>query len=532
VKDKPKLRREKFETDAGVPIADVYGPEAAPDYERDLGRPGEFPFTRGVQPTMYRGRLWTMRQYAGFGSAAESNKRYHYLLKQGQTGLSVAFDLPTQMGRDPDHALARGEVGRVGVSIASIDDMRVLTDGLPLGDISTSMTINATASTLLALYVAVADERGVPRGQLSGTIQNDILKEYIARGTYIYPPRPSMRLVVDTFAWCKAEVPRWNTISISGYHIREAGSDAVQEVAFTLADGIAYVEAAIAAGLAVDEFAARLSFFFNAHNVLVEEVAKYRAARRLWARIMRERFGAKDAKSCQLRFHAQTAGSSLQAQQPLVNVVRTTVQALAAVLGGAQSLHTNAFDEALALPTEASARLALRTQQVLAHESGAGDWVDPLGGSYAVEAMTREIETRAAEHIAEIDKLGGMVAAIERGHPQRAIEQRAYEYQRAIEKKQKIIVGVNDFTVEEQPPEGLHKLDPALERDAAARVARLRRERDGQAAAEALAALGRAARSTDNLLPPLLVCVKARATVGEISDALRTIFGEHRESRR
>src|SRR4051794_18957784 len=419
---------------------------------------------------MYRGRFWTMRQYAGFGNARESNKRYHYLLKQGQTGLSVAFDLPTQMGRDPDHALARGEVGRVGVSITSLEDMRVLLDGLPLGEISTSMTINATASTLLALYVAVADERGVPRTSLNGTIQNDILKEYIARGTYIYPPRPSMRLIVDTFAWCKAEVPKWNTISISGYHIREAGSDAVQEVAFTLADGIAYVEAAVKAGLAVDEFAPRLAFFFNAHNVLIEEVAKYRAARRLWARIMRERFSAKDPKSWQLRFHAQTAGSSLQASQPLVNVVRTTVQALAAVLGGAQSLHTNSFDEALALPTETSARLALRTQQVLAHESGIGDLVDPLGGAYAVEALTDEIEQRASEEIAKIDQLGGMVRAIEAAHPQRAIEQRAYEYQRAIEQKQKIIVGTNEFLVDEPPPEGLLKITPGLEADACARV--------------------------------------------------------------
>jgi methylmalonyl-CoA mutase N-terminal domain/subunit len=417
------------------------------------------------------------------------------------------------------------------VSIASLDDMRTLLDGLPLGEISTSMTINATASTLLALYVAVADERGVPRSALQGTIQNDILKEYIARGTYIYPPRPSMRLVVDTFAWCKAEVPRWNTISISGYHIREAGSDAVQEVAFTLADGIAYVEAAVKAGLAVDEFAARLSFFFNAHNVLIEEVAKYRAARRLWAKIMRERFGARDPKSWQLRFHAQTAGSSLQAQQPLVNVVRTAVQALSAVLGGAQSLHTNAFDEALALPTESSARLALRTQQVLAYESGAGDLVDPLGGAYAVEALTREIEARAAEHIAKIDQLGGMVAAIEQAFPQRAIEQRAYEYQRAIETKTKIVVGVNEFTVDEPPPEGLHKIDPRLEKEATARVQATRRGRDEQTAAEALQALTRAAGSTENLLPRILGCVKAKVTVGEVSDGLRGVFGEHREGR-
>jgi methylmalonyl-CoA mutase N-terminal domain/subunit len=524
----PKLRKDKFQTDAEIPLADVYGPEPPPE---KLGRPGEYPFTRGVQPTMYRGRLWTMRQYAGFGNAAESNQRYHYLLHQGQTGLSVAFDLPTQMGRDPDNALARGEVGRVGVSIASLEDMRVLLDGLPLGEISTSMTINSTASTLLALYVAVADERGIPRSSLNGTIQNDILKEYIARGTYIYPPRPSMRIVVDTFAWCKAEVPKWNTISISGYHIREAGSDAVQEVAFTLADGIAYVQAAIAAGLAVDEFAPRLAFFFNAHNVLIEEVAKYRAARRLWARIMRERFGAKDPKSWQLRFHAQTAGSSLQAQQPLVNVVRTAVQALAATLGGAQSLHTNSFDEALALPAESSARLALRTQQVLAYESGIGDLVDPLGGSWAVEALTDQIEKRAQDCIEKIDELGGMVRAIEVGHPQRAIEQRAYEYQRAIEQKQKIIVGVNEFVVDEPPPEGLLKIDPNLEADARARVQALRQRRDEQQAAEARRALAEAATGTENLLPRILGCVKATVTVGEISDTLRGIFGEHRQSR-
>jgi methylmalonyl-CoA mutase N-terminal domain/subunit len=526
--DKPKLRKPKFETDAGIPLADVYGPVPPPN---ELGLPGEYPYTRGVQPTMYRGRLWTMRQYAGFGNAKESNARYHYLLKQGQTGLSVAFDLPTQMGRDPDNALARGEVGRVGVSIASLEDMRVLLEGLPLGDISTSMTINATASTLLALYVAVADERNIPRSALNGTIQNDILKEYIARGTYIYPPRPSMRLVVDTFAWCKAEVPKWNTISISGYHIREAGSDAVQEVAFTLADGIAYVQAAIEAGLAVDEFAARLSFFFNAHNVLIEEVAKYRAARRLWAKIMRERFKAKDPKSWQLRFHAQTAGSSLQAQQPLVNVVRTTVQALAATLGGAQSLHTNSFDEALALPTEASARLALRTQQVLAYESGIGDLVDPLGGSYAVEALTDEIEKQATDAIAKIDELGGMVRAIEVGHPQRAIEQRAYEYQRAIEQKQKIIVGTNEFLVDEPPPEGLLKIDPGLEASQKERIQALRQRRDEQRAAEARRGLARAAEGTDNLLPRILDCVKAMVTIGEISDTLRGIFGEHRGGR-
>jgi methylmalonyl-CoA mutase, N-terminal domain len=528
----PKLRQETFATDAGIAIGDLYGPaQGAVDVERDLGKPGEYPFTRGVQPTMYRGRLWTMRQYAGFGNAAESNKRYRLLLAHGQTGLSVAFDLPTQMGRDPDHPLAAGEVGRTGVSIASLDDMQVLLDGLPLDKVSTSMTINATAATLLALYVAVADERGVPRGALSGTIQNDVLKEYMARGTYIYPPRPSLRITTDTFAFCRAEVPKWNTISISGYHIREAGCDAVQEVAFTLADGIAYVQAAIEAGLAVDEFAARLSFFFDVHNNFLEEVAKFRAARRLWAKIMRERFHAKDPRSWALRFHAQTAGSSLQAQQPLVNVVRTTLEAMAAVLGGAQSLHTNSYDEALALPTEASATLALRTQQVIAYESGVADFVDPLGGSWAVEALTNEVEQRAAAYIARIDEMGGMVAAIEAGFPQREIEARAYEYQRAIEEKRKIIVGVNEFTAEEARPEGLLRIDPALERSQVDRVRATRAARDGQKAAEALRALGAAARGTENLVPRILAAVKARATVGEIAQTLREVFGEHRESR-
>jgi methylmalonyl-CoA mutase, N-terminal domain len=528
--EKAPLRKARFETDAEIALPDLATPADAPvDHDAELGLPGEYPYTRGVQPTMYRGRLWTMRQYAGFGTAEESNRRYHYLRAQGQTGLSVAFDLPTQMGRDPDHALARGEVGKVGVSIASIHDMRTLLAGLPLAEISTSMTINATASTLLALYVAVADETGAPRGALSGTIQNDILKEYVARGTYIYPPRPSMRLIVDTFAWCKAEVPRWNTISISGYHIREAGSDAVQEVAFTLADGIAYVAAAVAAGLEVDDFAPRLAFFFNSHNVLIEEVAKFRAARRLWARIMRERFSAKDPKSWQLRFHAQTAGSSLQAQQPLVNVVRTTVQALAAVLGGCQSLHTNAYDEALALPTEDSARLALRTQQVLAFESGVGDLVDPLGGAYAVEQLTREIERKAAEEIARIDEQGGMVAAIERGHPQRAIAERAWRYQRAIETRDKIVVGTNQFQIEEPPPEGLQKIGPELEARRRLEVAEVRRRRDPGRASTALAGLREGARGKDNLMPRILDCVRSEATLGEISDVLRAEFGEHRD---
>jgi methylmalonyl-CoA mutase N-terminal domain/subunit len=513
-------------TSAGIPLAAVYEPAGGAPPE--LGRPGEPPYTRGIHPTMHRGRPWTMRQYAGFGTAAESNQRYKFLLASGQTGLSVAFDLPTQMGRDADHPLARGEVGRSGVSISSLDDMNVLLDGLPLERISTSMTINATAATLLCLYVAVADERGLPRAGLSGTVQNDILKEYIARGTYIYPPAPSMRLVADTFAFCRDEVPRWNTISISGYHIREAGSDAVQEVAFTLADGIAYVEAARAAGLPVDSFAPRLSFFFNAHSNLLEEVAKFRAARRLWARIMRERFEARDPKSLMLRFHAQTAGSTLTAQQPLNNVVRTTIEALAAVLGGAQSIHTNGYDEALALPTEESARVALRTQQILAHESGVADIVDPLGGSYALEALTNEVEARAAALIAEIDARGGMVAAIEAGWPQGEIERRAFEHQRAVETGARVIVGVNRFGDDAVADPALHRLDPSLEAEQVQRVARFRAARDAKAARAATDALTEAARGTANLLPYILRAVKARSTVGEIADALRTVFGEYR----
>ena len=544
------LRRPRFATDADLELQDLYTPLAAPSaavspspgtgqsgepaaggYLEQLGLPGEYPFTRGVQPTMYRGRLWTMRQYAGFGTAQESNQRYRYLLAGGQTGLSVAFDLPTQMGRDPDHELARGEVGRVGVSIATLADMRVLLDGLPLDKITTSMTINATAATLLALYVAVADERGVPRAAVGGTVQNDILKEYIARGTYIYPPRPSLRLITDLFSFCHAELPQWNTISISGYHIREAGSDAVQEVAFTLADGIAYVEAARSVGLQVDDFAPRLSFFFNAHNNLIEEVAKFRAARRLWARIMRERFLAKDDKSCMLRFHAQTAGSMLTAQQPLTNTVRNTVQALGAILGGCQSLHVSSYDEALALPSEQSALLALRTQQVLAHESGVADLVDALGGAYAVEALTDQIEAAAANYIKRIDELGGMAAAIEQGFPQHAIERRAYEYQRSVETKQRTVVGVNDFVIKEPPPRGLHHLDPAGEAHRLAEVAAWRAARDPQATAEALRALDRAAstppRGDNNLVQAILVAVRAGATVGEVADTLRKIYGEY-----
>ena len=544
------LRRARYQTDAGLEIRDVYtgldsrlGDEAGDSPSATeatgelplLGLPGEFPYTRGVQPTMYRGRLWTMRQYAGFGSAEESNRRYKYLLQGGQTGLSVAFDLPTQMGHDPDHPLSRGEVGRVGVSIASLADMRVLLDGLPLDAITTSMTINATATTLLAFYIAVADERGTPRPALGGTVQNDILKEYMARGTYIYPPRPSLRLITDLFRFCHAELPQWNTISISGYHIREAGCDAVQEVAFTLADAIAYVEAAIAVGLNVDEFAPRLSFFFNAHNNLIEEVAKFRAARRLWARIMRQRFAAKDEKSCMLRFHAQTAGSMLTAQQPLTNTVRNSVQALGAVLGGCQSLHVNAYDEALALPSEQSALLALRTQQVLAHESGVADFVDPLAGSFAVEALTDAIEAGATRYIERIDELGGMVAAIERQYPQREIEGRAYEYQRSVESKARIVVGVNDFVIKEPPMAGLHKLDARLETARAQAVQSYRAERDsdetrGRTLRQALAALKTAAEreasSENNLMVAILHAVKAQATLGEIADTLRGVFGE------
>jgi len=522
-------------THADIPVEELYTSKTLEalgfDEERDLGKPGEPPYTRGVQRTMFRGRLWTMRQYAGFGTAADSNRRYHYLLGQGQSGLSVAFDLPTQMGRDSDHALALGEVGKVGVAIDSLEDMEVLLDQLPLDQITTSMTINATAATLLALYVAVADRRGIDRGKLGGTVQNDILKEYIARGTYIYPPRPSMRVITDLFAFCRTEVPRWNTISISGYHIREAGSDAVQEVAFTLADGIAYVEAALASGQKIDEFGPRLAFFFNGHNNFLEEIAKFRAARRMWSRIMSGRFGAKDPKSLALRFHTQTAGVALMAQQPLVNVARVTVQALAAVLGGTQSLHTNAYDEALALPTEESARIALRTQQVIAHESGVADFVDPFAGSYAVEALTTEIERRAEEYLQRIDELGGMVAAIEQGYPQREIERRAYEHQQAVERKERIVVGVNEFVMADQPHGELLRIDPALERAQVERVRAVRARRDAATASAALDALSSAARGDENVLPRIVASVKAMCTVGEIADALREVFGEYRPTK-
>jgi methylmalonyl-CoA mutase N-terminal domain/subunit len=527
----PALRKARFATDADLEIKGAYGPSDAPDAAEHLGAPGEFPFTRGVQPTMYRGQLWTMRQYAGFGTAAESNRRYKFLLAQGGKGLSVAFDLPTQMGRDSDHPMAQGEVGRVGVAIDSLDDMRVLFDGIPLGEVSTSMTINATAATLLALYIAVGEEQGVARAALRGTIQNDILKEYIARGTYIYPPAGSMRLITDTFTFCASDVPQWNTVSISGYHIREAGADAVQEVAFTLADGATYVQAAIDAGLDVDEFAPRLSFFFNGHNNFLEEVAKFRAARRMWARLMRERFGAKSAKSQMLRFHTQTAGVTLQAQQPLVNVVRVTLQALAAVLGGTQSLHTNSFDEALGLPTELAATIALRTQQVIGHESGVADFIDPLGGSWAVESLTAQIEQGAQRYLDEIDRLGGVIPAIERGYIQKEIERRAYEHQRAVEKKERIVVGVNDFTVAEEAPVEVAVVDPALERDQVARVRATRARRAQPEADRALRALGDAATGGTNLLPPIVGAVKALATVGEIADVLRGVFGEYHPTR-
>ncbi len=528
--DKSPDRPALFAGSDGAPLERLFTPEhtAEQDYVRDLGFPGDAPYTRGVHPTMFRGRLWTMRQYAGFGSAAETNQRYRYLLGQGQTGLSVAFDLPSQMGYDADHPVAQSEVGKVGVSISSIEDMAELFDGIPLDRVSTSMTINATASILLCLYVAVAERQGVPPEKLSGTVQNDILKEYIARGTYIYPPAPSMRLITDMFAFCKERVPRWNTISISGYHVREAGCTAAQEVGFTLANAIAYVTAAQVAGLRVDDFAPQLSFFFNAHNHLLEEVAKFRAARRLWARIMTERFGARDPRSCMLRFHAQTAGSMLTAQQPENNIVRVAVQALAAILGGCQSLHTNSMDEALSLPTEAAVRTALRTQQVLAFESGVADTMDPLGGAFAVEALTRRIEEEAEGYIAKIDGLGGSVSAI--GFMQREIQESAYRYQQEVESKARIVVGVNDFVMDEAPPANLFQVDPAVGQAMAERLGRLKASRDGGAAARALEAIDRAARGRDNLTPFILEAVRARVTLGEICDTLRNVFGVHQPS--
>ncbi len=532
IKSAPTERKSKFTTLSGIPLERVYNsdPIADSETESSLGYPGEYPFTRGIYPTMYRGRFWTMRQYAGFGSATESNQRYRYLLSKGQAGLSVAFDLPTQIGMDSDHPLALGEVGKVGVAIDSLEDMETLFDGIPLEKVSTSMTINATAAILLCLYVAVAKRQGASLQKLSGTVQNDVLKEYIARGTYIYPVRPAMRIVTDIFAWCRDHLPKWNTISISGYHIREAGSTAVQEVAFTLADGIAYVQAALDAGLRVDEFAPQLSFFFNAHNDLLEEIAKYRAARRLWAKIMAERFGAKDPRSLMLRFHAQTAGSSLTAQQPENNIVRVAIQALAAVLGGCQSLHTNSMDEALALPTEDAALIALRTQQVLAHETGVTNTVDPVAGSYAIEHLTNEIERSALAYIDKLDSMGGMLRAIEAGFVQGEIQKAAYEFQRAIEKKDQIVVGVNDFIAEEPRTIPTLRIDAEIERTQIARLNALRAKRDSARAQSALAELQRRAATTENLLPAILAAVEAYATIGEISDVLRRVFGEYQES--
>jgi len=527
--EKHPERKKQFVTGSNAPINRVYTPldQKDFDYAKQLGFPGEFPFTRGVQPTMYRGRLWTMRQYAGFGTAEESNKRYKYLLEQGQTGLSVAFDLPTQIGYDSDHPLSEGEVGKVGVAIDSLEDMEVLFDGIPLDRVSTSMTINAPASVLLAMYIAMAEKQGVSAEKLNGTIQNDILKEYIARGTYIFPPEPSMRLITNTFEYCSKNVPNWNTISISGYHIREAGATAVQEVAFTLADGIAYVEAAIKAGLDIDEFAPRLSFFFNSHNDLFEEVAKFRAARRMWAYIMRELFGAMNPKGWMLRFHPQAAGSTLTAQQPDNNIIRVTIQALAAVLGGTQSLHTNSRDEALALPTEEAVRIALRTQQIIAYESGVAETVDPLAGSYYIESLTDRIEKEALQYLKLIDDMGGAVRAIEQGYIQKEIQDSAYQWQMDVEKGERIIVGLNKFQVEENPPKGLLRVDPAVGERQKEKLSALRARRNNTKVDSALASLRSAAKGTDNLMFPILDAVRAYATLGEICGVLREEFGEY-----
>ncbi len=528
--EKQPERREAFETSSGIPLERVYLPDAEADSERRLGLPGEYPFTRGVQPSMYRGRLWTMRQYAGYASARETNARLKFLMDQGQSGLSVAFDLPTQIGYDPDDPLALGEVGKVGVSIPTLDDMERLLDGIPLDKVSTSMTINAPAAIILAMYVAVGKRHGVEPERLRGTIQNDILKEYLARGTYIFPPRPSMRLTTDILQYCARHVPHWNTISISGYHIREAGSTAVQEVAFTLANGIAYVEAAVAAGLHVDDFAPRLTFFFNAHNHFLEEVAKYRAARRLWARIMKERFEAKKAESMMLRFHTQTGGSTLTAQQPENNMTRVALQALAAVMGGTQSLHTNAMDEALALPSAAAAQAALRTQQIIAHESGVCDTVDPLAGSYAVEALTDEIEARAERYIARIEEMGGALKAIESGYTQREIQDAAYAYQCAIEQNEQTVVGVNAFVVAEKVEIERLTVDPSIEEDQRDRVQALRARRDNERVSALRDRLSAAARSTENLMPLFVECIECDVTLGEICHTLREVWGEHSPS--
>jgi methylmalonyl-CoA mutase, N-terminal domain len=529
--DKAPPRKPEFVTSSGIPLDTTYTPDDVPiDYEKDLGFPGEYPFTRGIQPTMYRSRLWTMRQYAGYASAEESNARYRFLLGQGQSGLSVAFDLPTQIGYDSDDPMALGEVGKVGVSISSLRDMERLFDQIPLDKVSTSMTINAPAAILLAMYIAAGKRQGVEESKLRGTVQNDILKEYIARGTYIFPPQPSMRLITDVFAYCKTNVPRWNTISISGYHIREAGSTAAQEVAFTLANGIAYVQAALDAGLRVDEFAPQLSFFFNAHNQFLEEVAKFRAARRLWSNIMRHRFYAEDAESWRLRFHTQTGGSTLTAQQPMNNVARVAYQAMSAVLGGTQSLHTNSMDEALALPTEAAVQVALRTQQILAYETGVADTVDPLAGSYLIEYLTNEIASRAGDYIRRIDELGGAMAAIDAGFINNEINEAAYQYQRAVEREQQVIVGVNKFTVDESQPTDLLRVDPAIEASQRQRLADLRASRDNARVAELRARLESTARGSDNLMPLLIECVEHDVTLGEICHTLRGVFGEYRPS--
>ncbi len=525
-------RNERFYTGSKEEVNRLYTPLDLLDIDfgSDIGFPGSYPYTRGVQPTMYRGRLWTMRMYAGFATAEESNKRYKYLVEQGSSGLSVAFDLPTQIGYDSDHALSEGEVGKVGVAIDSLADMEILFDGIPLDKVSTSMTINAPASVLLAMYIAVAEKQGVDTSKLRGTIQNDILKEYIARGTYIFPTEPSMRLITDIFAYCSENVPQWNTISISGYHIREAGSTAAQEVGFTLADGIAYVEAALKAGLSIDAFAPRLSFFFNAHNDLLEEVAKYRAARRLWARIMKERFGAQDPRSMMLKFHTQTGGSTLTAQQAENNIVRVTIQTLAAVLGGTQSLHTNSKDEALALPTEESVRTALRTQQIVAHESGVTNTVDPLAGSYYIEAKTDEIEKAAMEYIARIDELGGAAKAIDEGYIQREIMDAAYDYQRDVEEDRAIVVGVNKYQVEEETPQNLLRVDPIVGENQKEKLRELRAARDQKAVDSALSHLKVVAQSDENIMPAILEAVKTYATLGEITDVLREVFGEYKQA--
>ncbi len=525
-------RQEKFVTGSGKEVDRLYTPEnlEESDYNKDLNFPGQYPYTRGVQPTMYRGKFWTMRQYAGFGTAEESNNRYKYLLDQGQTGLSVAFDLPTQIGYDSDHTMSLGEVGKVGVAIDSLKDMEMLFNGIPLDKVSTSMTINAPATVVLAMYIAVAEKQGISPDKLNGTIQNDVLKEYIARGTYIFPPAPSMRLITNIFEYCFREMPLWNTISISGYHIREAGSTAIQEVAFTLADGVAYVDAAIKIGLKVDDFAPRLSFFFNAHNDLLEEVAKFRAARRLWAKIMKERFGAKNKKSLMLRFHTQTAGCALTAQQADNNIVRVTIQALAAVLGGSQSLHTNSRDEALALPAEDSVRIALRTQQVLAYESGVTETVDPLAGSYYIETLTNKIEEKALEYIEKIDKLGGVTQAIEKGFIQQEIQNSAYQYQKDIEEGKRIVVGVNKFKIKEGSPKGLLKVNPEAGCRQVEELKKLKEERDNNKVKDNLKSLEKAAKTDANLMPLILDCVKSYATLGEICDVLRSIFGEYKES--